>query len=143
MCACLVQQNQPLPLPTSPKSFTFVPPPPLLLSSAVCAAGYGIEYGTVPVLSKIGETRLRKTFTCTQCDAESVPLTAAAGVKITPSGIMMLQEPLVAAAGGPPVPRKEWLPGGAAKRFQLVPGQCVPCPVGSVKSEDGVSCERE
>lgn len=58
----------------------------------------------------------------------------------------MLTAPIDVAAvqaAGQKVLRKDWLPGGAAKKFDLVPGQCVECPLGSLKSIDGISCERE
>lgn len=58
----------------------------------------------------------------------------------------MLTAPIDVAAveaAGKKVLRKDWLPGGAAKKFDLVPGQCVECPLGSVKTADGISCERK
>ncbi|KAF8058462.1 hypothetical protein HT031_005586 [Scenedesmus sp. PABB004] len=106
-----------------------------------CAAGYGVTYGTLTTVNKRGETKLRKTFTCTACGPNQVPLTPAAGVKVTNSGLLLLQEPLTPAAEGQAVPRPLWFPGAAQKRFSMVPGQCVDCPIGSIKSADGMTCE--
>lgn len=88
-----------------------------------------------------GNTRFYKTFACNMCPADEVPLTPAAGLKVTNNGLLLLQQPIIAASGT--VPRNRYLPPAAAQKFMLVPGQCVQCPLGSQKSADGVSCEGE
>jgi hypothetical protein len=71
-----------------------------------------------------------------------VPLTPASGLRITNAGVVLVQEPIVAAAGQK-VPRNKYLPAPAAKKFNLTPGQCVECPAGSKRTADGIACEGE
>ncbi|WIA17637.1 hypothetical protein OEZ85_014442 [Tetradesmus obliquus] len=105
-----------------------------------CAAGFGRQESTFTRVTARGATRLAKTFTCAACGPNQVPLTPASGLRITNAGVVLVQEPIVAAAGQK-VPRNKFLPAPAAKRFNLVPGQCVECPAGSVRTADGIACE--
>ncbi|KAF6262735.1 hypothetical protein COO60DRAFT_1494585 [Scenedesmus sp. NREL 46B-D3] len=105
-----------------------------------CAAGFGRQETTFSKLTRNGATRLAKTFTCSQCGPNQVPLTPAAGLRITNTGVVLVQEPIVAAPGQK-VPRGKYLPKPAAKKFNLALGQCVECPAGSSRSADGVACE--
>jgi hypothetical protein len=121
-----------------PSCFPAIPP----VTTADCAPGFGRTETTFSKLTPNGKTRLVKTFSCSQCGPNQVPLTPQAGLRITNAGVVLIQEPIVIAAGEK-VPRGKYLPAPAAKRFNLTPGQCVECPAGSVRTADGISCEGE
>jgi hypothetical protein len=114
----------------------------LLQTNADCAPGFGRTETVFSKLTANGKTRLVKTFSCSQCGPNQVPLTPQAGLRITNAGVVLVQEPIVAAAGEK-VPRSKYLPVPAAKRFNLTPGQCVECPAGSIRTAEGISCEGE